>query len=130
MCALFCKVAGDLRKNGCDGSSLSRSLDLSSAYRQLSVFAESIDYSYICLQSPPGQRNIVSSSGNNVSGSANGKKKEKPKPPKLRRQKGSFFFRTLVTNRSASGLIRMDLSVSFGNAESQQVEKKQMEARL
>ena len=45
VCHCFAKWRGDLRKNGCDGSSLSRSLDLSSAYRQLSVFAESIDYS-------------------------------------------------------------------------------------
>ena len=52
ICAMFSTLVGDLRKNGHDGSVVSRSLDLSSAYRQLSVSAESADYSYISVFNP------------------------------------------------------------------------------
>lgn len=45
ICAMFSTLVNDLRKNGQNGSIVSRSLDLSSAYRQLSVSAESADYS-------------------------------------------------------------------------------------
>ena len=51
-CAMFSTLVGDLRKNGCEGNIVSRSLDLSSAYRQLSVSAESSDYSYISVHDP------------------------------------------------------------------------------
>ena len=52
ICAMFSTLVGDLRKNGREGNIVSRSLDLSSAYRQLSVSAESSDYSYISVYDP------------------------------------------------------------------------------
>ena len=52
ICAMFSRVVGDLRKMDTDVKILSRSLDLSSAYRELSVSSDSIDYSYISVYNP------------------------------------------------------------------------------
>ena len=49
ICAMFSTLVHDLRKNGREGNIVSRSLDLSSAYRQLSVSSESSDYAYISV---------------------------------------------------------------------------------
>ena len=52
ICAMFSTFVNDLRKNRQNGSIVSRSLDLSLAYRQLSVSAGSADYSYISVFNP------------------------------------------------------------------------------
>ena len=52
ICAMFSTLVSDLRKNGREGNIVSRSLDLSSAYRQLSVPSKSSDYSYISVYDP------------------------------------------------------------------------------
>ncbi len=52
ICAMFSTLVGDLRQNGRGGKIVSKSPDLSSAYRQLSVSSESADYSYISVYNP------------------------------------------------------------------------------
>ena len=52
ICAMFSTLVSDLRKNGREGNIVSRSLDLSSAYRQLSVSSDSSNHSYISVYNP------------------------------------------------------------------------------
>ena len=56
ICAMFSRLIGELRENGRECEILSRSLDLSSAYRQLSISSDSADYSYISVYDPRNDR--------------------------------------------------------------------------